>query len=385
MVAVWLTISSGSLCGQPLDGLHPWVVVAVEPNPSLGNGPSLGSGSSSFQPSSSAAWIANQAYRQSDLANAIQQELTVSSAQRHATQRQLDNRAIRVQFMQAIARRHRQVAAAQALKLHYGIAALMESLQLLDAIDTAISEQMVAQKKLVESGIPIADPLQLERAKSSLFDEALEKRSRLFTLRSQLSVLVGQSIACNYSPVETIAIVPKDDEVCCWMEMGDRCRPEVSGLRALRSTITPETLDTWAQIASVMLMTPDRSPVVLSVFQPLTRLFHARDKEKDVERRRTWVDARIVERCAQIHSEVEVAFDQKRTAALRWVQAQEVVVNWETRIQQLERMAENRGNLPDQFQARLAMLRSRGALIERWSDWQQANVDLRLASGDDFQ
>jgi len=82
--------------------------------------------------------------------------------------------------------------------------------------------------------------------------------------------------------------------------------------------------------------------------------------------------------------EVELAFERKRTAALRWVNAGEQTQNWEERIRQLEKLSEVQGNLAQQFEAKLNRLQSRAQQLERWVDWHQAQADLILATGDNL-
>jgi hypothetical protein len=89
----------------------------------------------------------------------------------------------------------------------------------------------------------------------------------------------------------------------------------------------------------------------------------------------------IAERTKQITVEVELAFEKKKAAALRWVIATEQVKQWEQRLEQLVQMSDVQGNLPEQFSVRLKLQESRGSVIERWLDWHQAEAELRLAIG----
>ena len=82
--------------------------------------------------------------------------------------------------------------------------------------------------------------------------------------------------------------------------------------------------------------------------------------------------------------EVDIAFEKKKTAALRWVKSVEQITNWETRIAQLEQLSEVQGNLAIQLEANLNRLQAKGQRIERWVEWQQANMDLLLAIGCDL-
>jgi outer membrane protease len=89
----------------------------------------------------------------------------------------------------------------------------------------------------------------------------------------------------------------------------------------------------------------------------------------------------IAERTKQITVEVELAFEKKKTAALRWTIEHDCLANWDLRIQQLTALAEAHGNLAEQMSAKQSEFESQGKLIERWLEWHHADVELQLAKG----
>jgi hypothetical protein len=91
----------------------------------------------------------------------------------------------------------------------------------------------------------------------------------------------------------------------------------------------------------------------------------------------------MMERRQEIAREIEIAYENKRTAALRWSVTKEQLNVWSRRVEQLEKLGtENRGTIAELGAAKLSKLKEEAQLIERWMEWQTANVDLKLALGE---
>ena len=290
-------------------------------------------------------------------------------------------REILTNFQSAIAFRLRQTASANALKLHYGIAACLAAERVFDETSELIDQQERAQIELVEKGIPIPDPLLVGRLKIILEDKRLENLSKIAVLRTQLSALIGTESACGHAPSEVDELVPSDRDVCVHIEKALSCRCDLLMMKRLRGTINGDSLDVWDSIGALL------SGVPALAKNKSFWLMLLRTKRSQIEIqcaiavRRKWLDDLIAERTRQISMEVEVAFEKKKTAALRWVNSGEQISNWETRIVQLEKLSEVQGNMASQFEARLNRLQVKGQRTERWVEWHQANVDLMLAIG----
>jgi len=333
----------------------------------------------------SAIEVARLASDRCGIANAIQSNIKAeaTSPKREHQENSCSDVLFRT-LQNAIACRQRQTAAASAWKIHYGIAACLLATKILDETEAILREQLQAQLALVDRGVPIPDPLLVDRLKTSVSDKRLENDSKISTLRMQLSALIGPECACNHSPREDDTLVPSDVAVCEHIDQAMRCRCDLVSLRSVRGTIREESLEDWNTIASFLGGTPifsKRSPF-------LWKLFRTKQSQNDIQRaigaRRSWLDKITSERTKQVTMEVELAFERKRTAALRWVNAGEQTQNWEERIRQLEKLSEVQGNLAQQFEAKLNRLQSRAQQLERWVDWHQAQADLILATGDNL-
>ncbi len=287
-------------------------------------------------------------------------------------------------FQAAVAFRLRQTASANAMKLHYGIAACLTAEQIFNETYHLLQQQEKAQTELVDKGIPIPDPLMVGRMMLILEDKRLDNQSKTAILRAQLSALIGTENACGHAPSEPDEIIPSDCNVCAHIEQALSCRCDLQTMKRLRGTINAETLAVWDSIGAFLSGVP-----VLSKQKTFwSKLFRTSKNQTEIERaiatRRKWLDALVEERSKQIAMEVDVAFEKKRTAALRWVKTGEQVTNWETRILQLEKLSEVQGNLASQFEAKLNRLQAKGQMMERWVEWHQANIELMLAIGCDL-
>ncbi len=291
-----------------------------------------------------------------------------------------ENEIIRA-FQAAVAFRLRQTASANAMKLHYGIAACLKAESVFDQTLETLQRHGKAQNQLVDKGIPIPDPTLVERLKTSLEDKRLENQSKLAVLRSQLSGLIGTENACGHAPLEIDEIVPSDRNICEHIDQALGCRCDLMVLKRLGGTVNDDTLDAWDSIGSSLAGIPFvaiKKPFLSKVLRP-----HRRRSEMEfaIKARRNWLDDFVSERSKQIAMEVDVAFEKKRTAALRWVNASEQFANWGNRITQLESLSEVQGNMASQFEAHLSQFQIVGQRIERWTDWHLANMDLMLAIG----
>lgn len=287
-------------------------------------------------------------------------------------------------FQAAIAYRLRQTASGNAMKLHFGIAACLKAERIFNETEQLLQQQEKTQNQLVDKGIPIPDPLLVGRLKIILEDKRLENQSKMAILRSQLSALIGAENACRHNPNEADEIVPCDCDVCERIQQALTCRCDLVTLIQLKGGINADTLDAWDGIGALLTGVP----TLAKPTQFWSKLLSTKRSQNEIERvlahRRRWLDDLIAERTKQISMEVDVAFEKKKTAALRWVKSTEQIANWDTRILQVEKLGEVHGNLANQFESKLNRLQIQGQKTERWVEWHQANVDLMLAIGCDL-
>ena len=325
--------------------------------------------------------IAQLAMSRSGTARIVESDLQSRTSSSGKAQHHDNNYAMnRVQ--RAIAYRSRQVSRSNALKLHFAIAACVRAEQAYEAADKMLAEQSVAQNKLVDAGIPISDPLFIDRARLAIVDKRVANRSQLYQLRAQLSSFVGAEAACNHSPSEEEAIIPSDSDVCEHIQEASRCRCDLATLIELQSHVSADNLAQWDSIGAALSGVPLPVRGVVPFWLRLFRSTCSKDEQaKLVAARKKWLCHLIAERTKQITVEVELAFEKKKTAALRWTIEHDCLANWDLRIQQLTALAEAHGNLAEQMSAKQSKFESQGKLIERWLEWHHADVELQLAKG----
>lgn len=292
-----------------------------------------------------------------------------------------DENLILVPFQCAIAHRLRQSSAANALKLHYGIAACLQAERLLDETRSLLDVQSETQSQLIDRGIPIPDPLLVERLKTTMEDKRIDNQSKLYVLRTQLVALIGAENACSHAPTEIDSVIPSDCDVCDRIKEALECRCDLVMLQRLRGSISAETLDLWDSIGALTSGVPTRTKTTLFWTKFLRTRCNQTENQNAVAARRAWLEELINERTKQIVMEVEIAFEKKKSAALRWVKVGTQLEHWTSRISQLEKLGESHGNLAEQMEAKLLRQQERGLQIERWLEWHQASVDLALAIG----
>jgi hypothetical protein len=325
-----------------------------------------------------ASEIAQIAARQCGPANLIIRENAISTPQRCDKDDEKIIRSIR----QATAQRLRENAASVALKLHYGLAACKQSQDLLNRTRQELDRQSDAQNKLIEEGVPIPDPLLIDRLLGDWNDQLLENESKQRTLRIELSELVGVEVACSYDPMFDCNLTPSDIDVCDYLETAMSCRQEVALLYGLRHSIHESAIELWEGIAATLSGVPALRSKPISVAGRIKRLLLRGEIELAILNRKQWLETLIQERTKHIRKEVEIAYETKRIAALRWANSQKQSQIWEMRVRQLEKIGEElKGNIADQSAAKLHALQSQIHTIKRWIDWHLADVDLENATG----
>jgi len=279
----------------------------------------------------------------------------------------------------ALEQRERERAASSAVQLHHGIAASAAAVALQDDLLRYLEIQQLAQDKLVDQGIGIGDSMQVQRLRLQVEGQRLEALSTLGQLRTQLSLLVGTQVACVHAPVLESNLVPSDSDVCEYISEALHCRVDLRLLHALRCRIGSGDLKEFDHYAAQVVGLPVGIESNYRLKSWMKSFGWGRDGE--LQRRQSWFDALIAARREQVTVEVEIAFEKKRAAAFRWVNATALVDAWKQRIMQLERLSEARGNLAEQISARMELARAEGEVLKRWVEWREADAELMLAVG----
>ena len=282
----------------------------------------------------------------------------------------------------AASQRLREEAARNALKLHHALAATYRAEELLGRTQTELKHQQTIQAKLLDQGISIPDVGLIDRLSRDWEDRVLENRSKQSQLRIQLSGLIGSEWACHYLPQFDPELAPSDQDICHYHQLAMTCRQEILLLKRLRRSVDEEHLEIWDSVAGSLLGTPIAFPSGSTWMKKIRRTVLREEVEQAIRNRSRWLETLIQERSKQLVIEVEVAYEAKRAAALRWANAKRLTQSWDRRLEELVQLGEEvAGNLASQSEARLERLASERGEIERWLDWHTAQTDLQFASG----
>lgn len=301
----------------------------------------------------------------------------------HKSEAEQKREAIVCLLANVAAHKTRSERAAGAMKAHFGLAASRLGSELIMRTEAELSQQTEIQGKLIEAGISIPDDSLLVRLQNETKDSKLELESKDRVLRIQLSGLISGSYACSYEPVVKTELQPCDIDVCEYVERALACHYELIALGKIRSLLGPESVETGKEVLALVANVPVLPARNASLLSRLKSVLDRTDRAMESDKQKSWLSTLMMERRQEIAREIEIAYENKRTAALRWSLVKEQVNAWSRRVEQLEKLGEeNRGTIAELGGAKLAKLKEEARLIERWLEWQVANVDLRLALGD---
>ncbi len=245
-------------------------------------------------------------------------------------------------FLERNAARLAQQSAEQAMLLHSGLYALDEGRPLLrqslDGIDAAIEQQ----KRAVEQGIPIADPTRLFSHRIEALDRQASNELLSSKVRIQLALLIPNDIACSYHPLEMTVPVEIPTDLCAEIQHAYQRRCDLIALRELADQLTIKDLE-LARLAAGQLAGRTLALVTKkTIFGSIFRLGKQKEEEEFCVRKKQISDAAdLLEK--QIAIQIELDWQEWRTAAYRWELAKQQVEARQQRVEQLKRM----GNLDD--------------------------------------
>jgi hypothetical protein len=351
--------------------------------------PSTISGPENIAHRHSAEWIGCRAAAKVPLADLMRGDLKAdSSSIQKPNSKQRATLGLRNRLQEYRIARQSQLAASQAMQIHYGLATLEALKSIQSESREEIRLQQMRQDKAIEMGVTILDPLALQRLLNTLQDQEIEAASKATQLRSQLMVLVGTNIACSYLPeVMTEPVCPPPTLDPCEYLMyayGHRC--DLVGLLHLRQHLTIETLDVARWMSDVLTATPPATLTATSIpgisFIRLLLSRKRQDEDAELRERLKMLDEAIAMLRTQIASEVDMAIAKQLSAAERYCNAIERVQLWNTRIDQLRAYGEKVKPMPEEEAlAKQNWLQSRSEAIQRQGDWHNAMVELGLAIG----
>jgi hypothetical protein len=301
----------------------------------------------------------------------------------HKTEAEEKRQAIVCLLANVAAHKARRERAAGAMKAHFGLAATALGNELIARTEAELAQQLEIQNKLIEAGVSIPDDSLLTRLQNETKDSKLELESKERVLRIQLSGLISNSYACSYVPVAKTELIPCDVDVCEYVQRALECHYEVVALEKIRSLLGPDSVELGNELLALVANVPSLPVKKANLLLRFKAGLNRSERASESDKQKTWLSSLLMERRREIAREVEIAYENKRTAALRWSVTKEQLNAWSRRVEQLEKLgAENRGTIAELGGAKLAKLKEEARLIERWLDWQMANVDLKLAMGE---
>ncbi|MCU0711416.1 MAG: hypothetical protein MUC43_05120 [Pirellula sp.] len=272
---------------------------------------------------------------------------------------------------------------AAALKAHYGLSATLLGLDLIKRTEAELAQQMEIQTKLIEAGVSIPDDSLLARLRNETIDSKLKIESKERSLRIQLSGLISSSYACSYRPIVKNELTPCDIDVCEYVQRAMDRHYELIAFGKIHALLGPETVELGNELLALISKVPALPAKKLWLVSRLKSALNPSDRTLESNRQKNWMSSLISERQQEIVRKIEIAYEEKRTAALRWSVAKEQLDVWSRRVEQLEKLgAENRGTIAELGAAKLSKLKDEARVIELWLEWQVAEIDLKLAMGE---
>lgn len=292
--------------------------------------------------------------------------------------------AVQARFLRRQAARQRDVAAATALRAYYSWIANAAQLRIVAEGKELLEESEATQAALLERGVAIADPTELQRKQLEIRDQEVPLRSN----DQQLAQSIVRLTCCASDPrlVAVEALEIRSSVLMCdsLIEFAIEHRQDL-----LASTELCRSLDVDSAAAIADLLTPLAGGVSSKAvggwldskcIAKLILAAHGQDVLNSVRRelhlaielQRKWIQQDVCDKCHAL----TVAYERMDIA-------QQTAGTWEDRIASLERLeqlGDSRGEALSL--ARVESLQSRSTLLSRQLTARLAEVDLAEAMGD---
>jgi hypothetical protein len=308
------------------------------------------------------------------------------AASKHPTSRERATFQLRRCMQQYRSARQSQLAAAQALQLHFGIALIEEVMPIQAESLKFLAMNQQRQDRASEYGLSIPDPSAMQRLETVVRDKQIELTSKASQFRSQLILLVGEADGQCHLPELMTLPVADDSNVDDLIQFAYGQRQDLQGLIYLRNSLSVETLDvarwtsdmlTGSVPASITKFSGGKCSWIRVLFSS-----HHQDEEAELCARLAILDQAIAALKEKIASEVRVAYEKKRAAYERYQLAGQVVQLWKTRIEQLEKYGDQvKPLLVEELDATLSLYQAQADQVQRQGEWHQATVELNSALG----
>ena len=288
--------------------------------------------------------------------------------------------ALQASFLRRQAARQRDVAAAAALRTYYGWIANREQLAIAMSASELQREQLATQSALIDRGVAVEDPTELER-------QGLELRDKLIQLQAndrQFAQTLLQLTCCTSDPraVSVEALEIRRAALACdqLIDFAIRHRQDYLAYVELCQCLDEATARAVADLLTPLVGGIGLGLLELNCIQKLCLTAHGSDAFEYVSRelrtavqlQRRLIEQSVCEKCLALG----VAYERVEIA-------QQILLTWDERIEALHRLSELGAARGEALAtARAEQLQARSTLISRQLSAKLAEVDLAEAIGE---
>lgn len=287
---------------------------------------------------------------------------------------------LQANFLRRMAARQRDVGAATALRAYYSWIANQEQLKLVAAGIELHGEQLATQSALIQRGVAIVDPTELQRKRLELRDNQVQLESN----ERQLAQALLRLTCCSSDPrsaiVEGLEIRPSAlpcdqlvafalqhrQDYLAYVELC-QCLDQQSA-RSIAELLTPLAGGVGLNLLDLSCI----EKICLAARGSEVQSHVARELRAAVQLQRRLIEQTVCEKCQSL----ALAYERTEIAV-------ELLATWDERIESLQRLGElgdARGQLL--ASARAEQLQARSTLVSRQLSAKLAEVDLAEAMGE---
>jgi hypothetical protein len=283
-------------------------------------------------------------------------------------------------FLQQQAVRQEDVGAANGLRAYYARIAVSEQLAIVEQSHNLLEREIGRQQRLLEQGIAGGvDVSQLQREQIGILDRQIQLQAEDEQLRRLLKELTQLDYACCEVLQESLEVLPSLLDCNQLLDLAIRQRSDLRAWEVLVESVSPTTAEEFAKVLPTLAGGWTLPLPSLSHFQRLLGGLDVACLAADIRRelrlgmqiQRDAVQRDVAGKCAKL----ELAYRRIELA-------EQIVVSWRERIEQLERMSAMGSSLPSQrAEAESESLQAMSSTISRRLEARLAEVDLAEAMG----
>lgn len=309
-----------------------------------------------------------------------QRAATIRSDAKHGLTNHAGSASVESSFLRRQAARQRDVAAASALRVYYSWIANRDQLVIAAEASQLAQQQSATQAALIERGVAIDDPTELQRKQLEVRDNQLQLESNDIQLAQTLLRLTCCASDPRTAAVEGLQIVPSelacDQLVAFALEHRQDYLAYVELCQCLDERTARAVADLLSPLAGgvgVGMLDAKCLEKLCIAARGSEALAHVtRELRSAIDLQRRLIQQTVCDKCQAL-----------RLAYERTTIAEQTLATWNERIaalSRLEQLGEARGQAL--FAARGEQLRARSTLVSRQLSARLAEIDLAEAMGE---